>query len=560
MKTKATNEKLNNIIGEIRQDENSYVFEFFGINDIATGWDADILITYYDEILSYYESKNAIIETKNDFIDYLFLDKFKEFQPHIDKIVESKREQFANIVDKLCEKFKTYANKDLITYVNNNLENLFESSKFNIVGKAIDIAIKFHTGCIKSLEYVCNEKLPYILYKFSSMCKYINDYPQLLQSITATRQFEQIKYGNLKEYLQIVKFVKIKYNYVIDELVESINIYGKEVYESITVENVIENEHIIKTIMQFFRDVKSGYYNDYKKMMDEVAEKISQNLDKYGQQFSCEMPIDELLKPFNDPNIGWQIKLLYLTHQRTADNNFITNHVNAVNTAQDTLMDHICTFNIPIDEYFTMSRQNNLDMYDQIYLTLLAKQYVNNEKIEEFITMFYTQTEYVLKFFDIDDSIELRKEFDIMLHMMAVLIKYNESESIKSGLNFALTSFVCGLIEKLLRQIYEQKNKNIFIERKGYTLGNALNQSNEIMKELFGEDNIRIWAYYLIKGDNIDEVGRNIRNNYAHYKNLKVCNLTDYDALKAVQIYLMMVNELYIYISKKNSNGENSNG
>ena len=70
-----------------------------------------------------------------------------------------------------------------------------------------------------------------------------------------------------------------------------------------------------------------------------------------------------------------------------------------------------------------------------------------------------------------------------------------------------------------------------------------LTEKNETVVKYLGIDNVKVFQYYLIKGNRF-EIGYNYRNNFAHYRNIKVKDIQYGVTLKVLQLFLMMINTI----------------
>lgn len=91
--------------------------------------------------------------------------------------------------------------------------------------------------------------------------------------------------------------------------------------------------------------------------------------------------------------------------------------------------------------------------------------------------------------------------------------------------------------------------KDYFIKEDWFSLGHLLNEKDEIILDLFGEDQTKVLAYYLINGNN-GKAGFNLRNNYAHYKNITSKEISWENTVLVLHIFINILNEIKLKITR----------
>ncbi len=551
-----------NIIESLNQDSGTYSFEYFGINDYSTSWDIELILDNSEIIKEYYNSIEFEIKDINSFIDYLFLKKFSEFSALSKHISDDKKDAFNNIASFIYDKHMKCEIKSILRFINSNIIELLRDCECNVIESIIDIIISYHSGAINSIVHICKVEYPLFLNYFDRVSHFIRKYDLLLDEFLDVKHIDDIKQGSIGIYLQAIvllnKFDKCKG--LIDNIIEELNVYGKSVFDIITIENVLQHERPIKALMQFYREIQHRYYSEYKTMMDKVVVIINDHLHTHGHTYSYEIPYSKMIAVLENPEVHLFIKILSLTHLQQKDKSWKSYHAVLGESNEKAQYEMIVTSNIPTNEYFSQTKQQNLNLYDQAFLTMLANYYITKERLSDFFAMLYEATQEVVRRFNIDYEDEMQEEFNMIFSLFLSFLHNNDKKDFSNGISYALTMFLCGMIEKLLRMIYLKENSSIYIKTKSFSLGNLLNLKNKTMVKIFGEDNIRVFAYYLVQGGDIDEVGFNYRNNYAHYKNVKIENIEYGVTLKVLQIYIMMVNELTLYKLKQDKERESNNG
>lgn len=553
-----------NIVEKLGYDINIFPFEYFGKADWATNSEVKLLIENSDLIKKHYQNLQYNIVCINSFIDYLFLCKFTQFDELKNIIADDKKESFLKIMRFIEQTFVNYNNADLISYINANVATMDNDSKFNIYKQVVDISIKYNSGCLQALKYIFKESFQLILHNFDKVSSFIRKEEELLLEFCDKSHIEDCINNYFRKYLEALIFLskydncKLRVNLLIEELI----VKGKSIFASTTVDNVLLNQKPILELTEFFKKINHKLYFDFKEMADKNDVTLGKYLEVHGHQYSYEVPYKEMADFLDNPNNPILIKMMSLTHIQQKDKTWKSYHVVVGENNERSMLESIVTTNIPTNEYFSPTKQQSLRVYDQIFLNLLSSYYFNLEKLNDFFAMLYEGVQEVIRGYQLNYVESLEKEFECIVNHFALIIKNKDNANLTCISNYGLTVFICGMLEKLLRQIYIVENEDVNINPKSYSLGNLINCNNKVMVNIFGRDNLMIMAHYLIEGGTPNEVGRNIRNNYAHYKNISIESCDFSNTLKVLQMYLMTVNELLLFNMKREheKNKENSNG
>jgi len=118
---------------------------------------------------------------------------------------------------------------------------------------------------------------------------------------------------------------------------------------------------------------------------------------------------------------------------------------------------------------------------------------------------------------------------------------------------YGLCMYLCGMIEKLLRTVYiNLQRETIYIPSQMITLGTLLDyDSNKTLVDVLGFDQMRCLRYYLLvdKGDN--RVGRNIRNDLAHLSESMKISLNRNTPIQLLLFLNSVINSLVLYYINK---------
>ena len=218
--------------------------------------------------------------------------------------------------------------------------------------------------------------------------------------------------------------------------------------------------------------------------------------------------------------------------------------------ARSKLTDFIST-NKDTDDVFTFSVLNNLS------LTMMCGKHVifyimnDDNKLNDLFA-------YILRDADIyfgQDCLYFNMEtFEIDINMLfdafkelRNAIEQNDDIKIKWKI-YATEMLLCGIIEKLLRNIYYEKTKNEkFVSFDSLTIGSLI-KIKELKSEI-GEFNCWCLEYYLSKREG--NIGNNNRNDFGHFNDNMYSKLTIDTVLEELYFLLTISNSLLVKVHLK---------
>lgn len=539
-----------NILSKVNKNQEIYHFKFYGLGDYATNYDIQELLSNKDTIYEYYQAKDGSIKNLDDFVDFLFLRKYSSFSQIEDIISQEYKKEFEDIIAFITENLKKYKSNYVITFLQDKAIDLINESKYNIISNVFDLAFEYHSACQDILMYIAQNKLYLIINNFEDIKKIVLKYPNICLEILSEKHFDEIKNYMLKGYFKVLKYFINKKLYLteIDKILKFISKYAEDIFNKINKDNALQFEIIYKEILEFLKDIK---YNDYIKMeknLPKLEEFMQEYLNTHGHEFSYEIPLQKLLEPFKKDNISLQEKVLALTHLRNKEGTLESYYTTVAKITHKSITEQLCSTSTPFDDYLTITKQQTLDLYDYTYLTCL-QYFINKNRIKDFISILSALTKSVCVYYKLDfEELEFEIDYNILLNMYMELFSSYEvkNDFLVKGLSYSISMYIMALIEKLLRNLYIEKNIEIYVKNDWSSLGNLLNENNKTIVDLIGIDNVKIISYYLIKYNG--KFGFNYRNNFAHYKNISTKDMNHHTVLKTTQILLCIVNELTLNI------------
>lgn len=544
-----------NIIEKLGEQFDIYQFKYFGISDWSTNYDIKALLDNADLIKNYFNTNITSINTIDEFIDCLFLEKYVKFNEVANFVNEKYKEQFSNIINFIIEKQSIIRPKFYIDFLKENCERVLQLDNYSIIEVTFDMTFKYYSGLSSVIEVFIEKYFYMILDNFDTIQKIILSQKNYVDLILNERHFEEIKNYRLNEYLDLIKLLKSKH-YKVENIVNLIINYGERVYDLINEDNAIYYSTILQDITKFLNDIKHKSANYFLTMNENVDLIMQKYLEKHGHTLSFEISSEKILEPFKNPKISWQAKLLMLTHMQNKNKKFVSYYEEIMQNENRSIVDQACSSTNPTDSYFTITKQQQLNICDQILLSTL-QYFLNEKRVQKFFSMVGSLLSYICDEYKIDMNTNyLSDDLNILLNEFLLIFKIAKENNnfALTGLYYGLTMFIFGIIEKLLRLIYKNQNKENYVDIDP-SLGDLLGANNETIVKLLGIDNVKIIAYYLIKGNRF-ETGFNYRNNYAHYKNLRPQDIHYGVVLKGLQIFLIILNTLMLKTIQKEKNND----
>lgn len=540
-----------NILEKLNKNKDIYHFGFYGSDDYSTGFGLRELFDSIDVIEDYFKSKDGTIINKNDFIDYLYLKKFNMFLEVKDSILDQYKGKFNTCISLINQFYSKYNNKSrLIKYLQKDAINLLETEKQNIRKEVFDLCFRYHTACQEVIGYIAKSKTYLIIDNFDNVKNIILKYDDVCKELLDKKHFHEFKQSMLKKYFLVVKFFidKQKHKQLTDEIIDEIIKCSSEIFNTINDNNYLHYEILYSDICQFLKSIKRSEYVLLEENLSRFDDIKNSYFLKHGQEISFQIPIEDLLSFFRNDKISLQLKFLQLTHMYNKDTReFESIFTNIAHDRKSHLVDAICSTSMLIDDYFTISLQEDLNMMDCCYITCL-QYFMCKERIGDLISAMALSTQMICEFYQLDfKELEYETDFNILLNMFNNLFYTNNNEFLVKGLCFSISMFEMALIEKVLRNIYIVLNDENYIKNDWASLGHLLNVDNQTMVNLLGLDNVKILSYYLIK---CKDIGFNYRNNFAHYKNIKSNDFNYSTTLKITQIFICIINQLSLIVKE----------
>lgn len=503
-----------------------------------------------DKYAEYYLNRESVVNSYDDYIDYLFLKKQCSYIVALPYIKDDMKEQFEQTYKKFELILSKYQIKDAIQYINKNYEQIcsnqvlttvtfrFIKDKVNGIKKEVFIEIAkqqpyvWYCNLKDQIKYLLkNIEIVNILFSSNNLDVFIRSkYDLVLENLLVLR-----KYGNFKP--------------VFDRSVGKVISFMEEIEKNIKQDNVIQWRNTYCDFCKFLERIKSPKFAEKMKKLEQYETLLQKEILENGHRFSFEIKDEDIESHLGKVEPKYEI--LQLTHKYDKVNDKIINVFEDLihNHNRQTSLIDVFRENIKHNDYFSIPVIDELQLMVYVYVRFFS-QYLLNEKRQRILFM-QIKTAIVniceqLKINHVDKGlINDILIIESALYNMIDIIKKNRKDKqiILQLLCYTLITYCCTFIEKLLRELFNVENKDLlFIVPNSLTLGDLLSEQNKVMHEILGYDLVRCLRYFLHVDEN--EVGENIRNRFAHFTDVTPKDFQPFNALKVAWLMLGVLNSL----------------
>lgn len=510
---------------DIFEDKTSFSTKYFGINDLATSMDVKVLITNYNDITSYFKNKKNEITNLDGFIDYLLMKKISEMSEISPLIVEdSNRKKFDSIIDTVNPILKQIENRDLISYINRDYENIFSQESFDLIEECVDLIITFKGGIDTEVyEYILSAKSFLIIDHYDDLQSVIEKKDVLLNEISSESAMNLNYSTRLIELMGIARKLEQKddkgKNEFGKKMISNIIKYGENIHKNLTLDNSYVGQDILSKILQFLERGKNVEANEFRIFMEDANRLADEQLKTHGTSTEYTLPIHNVIEQLEKQK-NFNLMMMNLTHYFGKDK--YKSIFSDKSPGKQGFSDYVGS-NSPTDDYFTFSFQLSLNSKLQLCSATLFELSNRHKNIYEW---------FISEIKDIDNKIKssernLSYEAEIVMNLLSELKNTKDTISIK-GLSYTTSVAVCGLIEKLLRSFYYDLTiETQYVAISKVVLSSLIDPQNEYMKNVFGEYHLKALKFFLStdsesgQSELQNKIGHDYRNKLAHMRDIQ---------------------------------------
>lgn len=544
---------------ELKNKHIDIQLEYYGKNDISTGWDVKTLL----------DNKETVIELINDLNDvekYSFDDYFKYFYLlKISKLAEIlpllKREEDVDCLRQIIEQCNSIIQKinieNIIKYLNNNIREIFEYEDAYSLKTCTFEFIKLYINGIKPevIKYLCENYGYLVIQRFSDFEDYIEKQPEIFEVLFSDKNiniYHSSRYVKIYDILaHLMSKEKSKLKTQVDDVNFKLHEKMIELSKTLSEDNALILQHQVCCYNSYLKKIKSPWANEFCGIEKKVRELIKNSVSKNDYAFSYEIPTGKILELWEKTK-EWEIKLLSITHNFEGETKKIKSRLSRYEKDENKIL-HSLIRDEKIDDYFTYDHKMKISISMSVGMATIMAIY--NKSRDEFIRLIISEINFLSQMLNNE---AINKDVKRMLVSVDMVLNNSEKQSIvQESLLYNASIQICACIEKLIRLAYIEIFKDdIYIPLKIATLGSLISCKQEKWKEIFDYNQLQTIGYYLISlGDK--EIGFNYRNRLAHLED----EISDFLQIETIGelLYLFtdVANTVFAYYLNKNEINKN---
>lgn len=541
-----------NIIKLLKDNDVTSKIRYYGINDMATGFEVKNILENSELISKYLKGTKSTINNLDEYIDFLYLRCMAQYDEIVPDVREDIRDAFAKQIAEMKRLYSKYEQKDLARFVKENYKEILSEEfeglylKHEVIDYTIEFILQYCSKVKEIIKYVITNFSYKVYDNFDSFKKLFNgsenlEYYELLLTEDLMKKDMIYRLTEMKNVLLILKAQDAKkYNEKVDILV---NLVKAENFNT-SVDKVMSTYSRVENMKKVLADLQHKSFYEFEKELKVQEEILDEYLKKNGHSTKFEISIKPVVDVYEDESKEWYQKSLIITHSRDkkSKKKLISNLEYTIKYWEKSQIMDLVSTNIPSNEKFTYSVINNLSISMMQGKYSIHYMLHDNNRLNDLLSYIFAGVNTYFK----ENSLYYNAEhFELDLNMLFnALIEFKQASSDKDEIKtkwlvYSISSQLHGIIEKILRNIYYDKTKeNKYVSIK-YAMLHNLVTSPEII-EVIGGNNCDCIDYYLL---DCNGVGKKTRNDFAHY------NEDMYDKL----IYDTILESLYLLLVISNT-------
>ena len=537
--------KENNIYIAMHRSSSKDAYLYFDLSEA---------ITHFEKILCGISETIPEVACMEDLLNYFAIKRIESFTESLTTITdETNLKTIQELSDAAGEVAKRYSTGTIIKYINCEYESLFGKSEDGVTEISEDMHAAFFPiieFCIKYQTGISDEV--FLFLAESKWFIYINYYDELkkkllsswdlVEKVFSSDNILNMVRSHCKDLLGIAKSIgessadeKIK-----DAINERVFDCIVEVMKTVKERDTIAYGDSVRRIRRYFSEIKYDQEKlaKFEEAHNQFDQKLNDWMDKNGSVFSQSIPSDIADKIFNS-DAEWIAKLLLCTH--SCKGKKLVSQFSHKPPKNNPLVDFV-SHNIDTDEYFTYSKQQQIQISGGVGAALVLQTYSNEQYLNELSDWMGIVLGTIAQRckFDADD---LFGDFSAIIQSIQFVDAARKTHKDEYGacLIYGSCVLIISCIEKLLRLVYKFENQIVLsdelIQLKGLL-------SNPIISKVLTEDLMKGIGFYLSR---YGYVGLNYRNRLAHLSDIKMDEISDTLPHTFFYLYMCVVNGIFIY-------------
>ena len=368
----------------------------YGPQDFETSWEIKSIVEnpgLFDDLYSRYPLTK--LSSLDDYYVFLLSIKFVSMREVIPALLQdAHREIVSKLSDNAEKALSVVGNGDVIKFINGSIQDIFDKDKtsHDVRFITLDLIAKYSSGISKdTFAFLCRGHGYLMIDRYDQFEKTFEQNPDLFESIYPTGHLDEINSFRLEKTLDIWCHILSKKNSKLKEIVENRMVVLaediKKLSETVTADNVMHVERIIRRFQLFLQQIQSPMANEFAEYAKTAAELLSKNILERGQSFQYEIPVGELISRWKVIE-NWEVRLLFITHDLNNDENAISfvSRLSQEPEVRHPLLDLFST-NVPTDDFFTMSHQQRLSITASIGTGTMIGIIRNQETLLDYLNL-----------------------------------------------------------------------------------------------------------------------------------------------------------------------------
>lgn len=542
---------MSNIVASLKERNITSQIRYYGLNDMATGFEIKNIVGNYDLYNELIDAVNIKINNIDNYINYLYLRCLMNYKEVIPFVRDDAKDKVENIVKKAAECFKKYKESDLAKFITKNYKKIL-SSKFeglyiehDIIDFTIELMCKYCNEDSKAMEYIINNYSYQVYDNFDSFKKIFDEsnelyYYDLLLEEEIIKKNLSFRLNDITKVLKCLRDKnEEKYNKKMDFLIE---IFKKESFNA-NINDIMNKYFNLRDFTSQLEELKHPKCYEFKKELERQKKIEEEYLKKNGSKHSFTIDIKPIIDILENDKLEWYIKSLSLTHTQKGKNKISVFEDLMLKAGKKGILDYV-TSDMKTDDTFTYHTINTLSVtllygkYALNYMT--AKDPMLNDLLGYIIMGIYSYFKNDSIYFDKEKfELDMNMIYDGFIELNGAYKIQNETR-VKRIL-YGLEVQLCGIIEKILRAVYMKVNsEQEFIPFDSLSLNTLLNQ--ESLNEEIGKGNCQCIQYLISKRNK--NISKNIRNDFCHYNDNIYQKLNIDTILETLYVLLVISNTL----------------
>lgn len=543
-----------NILDMFKEEGESISIYYYGKDDMASGFQIKTLIDKHKIIKEYYDNNDYNVDNLDEYIDYIFIDSFSKLEDLLPIINPSIIEDFKNIIEYIKNIRSKYTKEKINNFVKNNYETILEEGglkdyklrKYEIINYTFEYIRDNYTGFKDKkaiYEYLFKKYSYKVLYNINKFLPVLQKYKNELGVLLTKENIELQINSKIEDLTEILKKLKKEGDNLYDielykKTIEIITNIVKERSFNPDVDSVMQTYTEVEKTTKLLEIIKDPKYYEFKKELEKQKQLLKDSLNKNGIQKTYEIKVNDIINQIKIEK-EWELRSLKMTHTRKNKKMSSLLGLSLNENKKRNVTDIANHLDLKTNDIFTYSVINKLEITSLVGRIIL-QEYGNIDEIVKFI---YSG---IVNFID-DNSIDipyLDLDFYYLTESLNSLNKEIQRDDTKLIAFWSKSTIIytISIIEKVLREIVISYSKSSdVLLAKNMTLEKILTDTP--IKDIIGEDNVKVLQYYLCSEN---EIGKNLRNNIFHNNNnsMEICTFNT--ALQCIYLLLTISNELLL--------------